>query len=393
MVNPILDAARAYLAKGWRPIPLSRTKGAGNDRGKHPDVESGWQLPAYYEAVAANPDAHFQANHNIGILLSVSRLADVDLDSPEARLLAEAFLPPTPARFGRRSTPRAHWIYRIAGDLPRTTPYDDPAPREGEKARLVELRCLSSRGTPVQSMFPPSLHMPSGEQVQWEGEDAPEPAEVDGESLHAAVGRLAAAALLARRWHEGARHELALCVAGALARAGWAETDAAEFLLAVATAAGDRELSDRRRAVADTYEAFQKGDAITGLPTLEELLGKPVAERFAKWLNLRRAHGTQESDAKPKREAASLRLAKAALESITELFYGHEGTIYVSLKRNGHVETHPLLSKTFENYLAALCNQLSIVPRDSTLAEAVAYLRGEAAKRETAREVHIRVGG
>jgi len=376
----VYRAARAYIERGYAPIPV-------HPREKAPRGE-GWQNRRI-DADAV--EQAFAPNDNIGLLLGEPSgwLVDVDCDCPYARRLAPQFLPPTPMVSGRQSAPDSHYWYRAEGAS--TKKFQDPELTDGgskERMMIVELR-----STGGQSVVPPSVH-PSGEVYQWKQSPPPEPAQVDAAELLQCVQRLAAAALLASRWKEGARHELALATAGALAYAGWAESDAARFVLAVAAAAGDPELSDRRRAVADTYEAVRRGEPATGLPTLAELLGDAVAKKLAEWLNLRR-----ESDAKPvngekqEREAASLRLAKAALESITELFTAQDGAIYVSLRRGGHTETHALRSKTFENYLAALCNALSIVPRESTLSEAIAILRGEAARRGETREVHIRVAG
>ncbi len=132
----------------------------------------------------------------------------------------------------------------------------------------------------------PSIH-PSGERIGWVNASS-EPAQVDSDTLLRACGRLAAASLLARRWAVGQRHELALALSGTLARAGWSEQEALRFVQAIARVAGDTELADRERAVADTYRAIQRGEPATGLPTLSDLLGERTMRAVTEWLGIGR---------------------------------------------------------------------------------------------------------
>ena len=64
--------------------------------------------------------------------------------------------------------------------------------------------------------------MRAGELVRFETGFDGIPANIDADVLVAAVGRVAAVALLARHWPaEGARHRAFLALAGVLARAQW----------------------------------------------------------------------------------------------------------------------------------------------------------------------------
>ncbi len=95
-----LDHARKYQRRGWQPLPIPH-------RTKHP-VITGWQNLKLNESDLAN---HFNGKpQNIGVLLGAKSngLTDIDLDSPEAAKIADYFLPPTTAEFGRASTPRSH---------------------------------------------------------------------------------------------------------------------------------------------------------------------------------------------------------------------------------------------------------------------------------------------
>jgi hypothetical protein len=164
-----LDAARWYLGRGYAPIPLP----AGE---KKPRLK-GWTALRLAES---DLPAHFNGTGNIGILLGEPSgwLVDVDLDSPEARELAEQHLPPTGLKTGRAGSPASHWWYVAPGA--RTKQHRDPVTGES----IVELR-----STGAQTLVGPSVH-PSGE--VYDPLDG-EPARVDAAHLAACVAALAAA--------------------------------------------------------------------------------------------------------------------------------------------------------------------------------------------------------
>ncbi len=168
----IREAAEAYLARGWMPIPVPH-------RSKNPGY-TGWELTRLRpEDIPARFDGQPQ---NIGVLLGEpSRwLIDVDLDHARCVERADQFLPPTPAVFGRPGKPRSHRIYIVAGPV-ATRKF-----KSKSAGMLVELR-----STGMQTIFPPSTHE-SGEPIAWETEGA-EPAVVSPDELLAAVERLASA--------------------------------------------------------------------------------------------------------------------------------------------------------------------------------------------------------
>jgi putative DNA primase/helicase len=136
-------------------------------------------------------------------------------------------------------------------------------------------------------VVPPSRH-PSGEPIEWGGGDR-KPVAISAEVLADAVAELASAALLARAWPSGARHDAALALAGGLARAGWDAPRAVRFVLAVARAAGDPELQDRERAVRDTVDAVARGAQATGFPRLATLISSEAVTRVRGWLRLEAA--------------------------------------------------------------------------------------------------------
>jgi hypothetical protein len=188
---------------------------------------------------------------------------------------------------GRASARASHWWYIARGT--RTVRRRDPS-----GATLIETR--STRG---QTVAPPSLHEDTGELIEWERNG--EPAAVDAPALALARDRIAAVAMLARRWSEGSRHDAALALAGLLLRGGMGQGDAERLVEVVARVAGDHELRDRVRAVSDTAAALAAGGRATGAPRLAELLpdGEAVVAKLREWLGLRESVATAGDDIPP----------------------------------------------------------------------------------------------
>lgn len=145
---------------------------------------------------------------------------------------------------------------------------------------IVELR--SDR---CQTLVPPSVH-PDGELIHWEQDG--EPASADPDVLHRAVRTLAAAALLARHWRGGMRHDAALALGSALLRSGWSEEDAVRFVCRTAEAAGDAEWRDRETAVRDTARKLRANpqEHVTGIPTLKQMLDERIVNCVVEWLGI-----------------------------------------------------------------------------------------------------------
>jgi hypothetical protein len=79
--------------------------------------------------------------------------------------------------------------------------------------------------------------------------------------------------LLLPHWKRGRRHWLALYLAGACARSGYTQDQAAHLVHTIAERAKDNELDDRLRAVATTYKRLHEGGTIIGWGGLRQLLG------------------------------------------------------------------------------------------------------------------------
>jgi hypothetical protein len=122
----ICEAARKHCRQGFAPIPIPyRQKGP---------VQHGWQKLRIIEQTL---QLHFNSQaQNIGILLGQASagLVDVDLDCPEAELLAAEARPDTGLKTGRMSKPKSHFFYRAGGV--KTRKFTDPE----DHSMLVEIR-------------------------------------------------------------------------------------------------------------------------------------------------------------------------------------------------------------------------------------------------------------
>jgi hypothetical protein len=276
-----LDIALRYLRRGLQPVPVPH--------GQKSPTQTGWQN---LEITEANIGDFFGITGNVGVLLGGKSggLTDIDIDCPEALALADEFLPPTGAVFGRNSKPRSHRLYMTRlyeTETKAVIRYAEPAAlaRDGEKtATLVELR-IGGGDKGAQTIFPGSTH-PSGEPVRWDNEG--EPASVDGSNLKKVVAAWAAATLLLRNYPaQGARHDAALVLGGVLARKPGATADEVKrFVSAVARHAGDEQADERGSSAAGAVELLARGEPTPGLPRMREVWGAEVANAAAQWLGL-----------------------------------------------------------------------------------------------------------
>lgn len=184
-MRPVCEAARAYLALGWRILSIPF-------RQKRPILPDWPNLEV--DAASLGDAFPTGAPSNIGVVLGAvsGGLADIDLDCAEAIELAPLVLPNT-WTFGRASKPRSHWLYVVEGGA-RMRRYVDG------RETMVELRSGRAEDKRVQTVLPPSTH-PSGEAVDWtEDADGTEgPRRVTAAELEEAVQKLAVACLFVRR--------------------------------------------------------------------------------------------------------------------------------------------------------------------------------------------------
>jgi hypothetical protein len=175
-----LTHAQSYHRRGWRLVPA--------EPGEKECYRKGWpdlvltleDLPKYFGGTANI--AMILGSHSGGV-------ADVDLDSVEALELADRYLPPTQAVFGRASKPRAHRLYTAGGA--RFASFPDP----GGNTTLLELRADGKDDARHLTLLPPSVA--DGEERFWEGEVIA-PAVVEAAVLQRRCALLAVACLVFR---------------------------------------------------------------------------------------------------------------------------------------------------------------------------------------------------
>ncbi len=309
-----LAAALGYLRRHLFVVPIPRGQKAAVIQG-WPDLRlAETDLPAY-----------FGNGENVGLILGQASggLVDVDLDTHEAVIISQRYLPPTALVSGRPGKPASHRWY-IAGSV-----------SSGEKfADLDGTAIIELRSTGQQTIVPPSVH-PSGESVRWECED--EPARVDGGQLSQAVRLIAAAALIARHWPaQGQRNDAANSLAGMMLRAGWPENSVQQFIGAVVEAAGDEELRQRLRDVISTQKRLAAGRTATGAPTLAAIIGDEVVRRVREWLGLDTKVEVPSTAPSPFASSWPERL-------VHEAFYGLPGEIVRAIEPHSEADPAALL--------------------------------------------------
>jgi hypothetical protein len=202
-------------------------------------------------------------------------LADVDFDNVTGGIRADRFLPANGFVFGRASKPMAHVFY--------TTPtpvvlrqYKDPIKRTEV---VVELRGLTKKGTPCQTMIPPSLH-PSNETlcVVSEGEF---------EHVDNLERRVALFAVTDRLYkylgHRGFGHDARMAVAGLLLQSGATNEEALDVCQTLAEATGN-DAKDAAVVIETTAKAIAAGEPVKGQTALAEMIDPKVVKRLSEWL-------------------------------------------------------------------------------------------------------------
>lgn len=171
------DFLDEYRRRCWALVPIP----AGQ---KGPRIK-GWQTHEF-------SPADFTAGGNVGLILGPrsGETVDIDIDCPEALALADIYLPPTGAEFGRLSKPGSHRLYIAAGAAYEA--FADPV----TGATILELRAQGRDGGGHQTVIPPSVH-PSGEAIEWHGNKIA-PAVFDAAKLRRRCAYLAVACLVAR---------------------------------------------------------------------------------------------------------------------------------------------------------------------------------------------------
>lgn len=373
-IDPVA-AAKDYLRRGWSPVPVPRGE-------KAPRIRAWTQFVCDRSAV----DITFRGR-NVGVLLGARSggLVDVDLDCPEAERLAAITLPATDAVFGRPSKPRSHYLYG-ADPIPKTQKFTAP-----DGSMLLEIR-----STGALTLFPGSQH-PSEEHVVWSEAGAASP--IDSEVLQRRAALLAVASLIACHWPQpGSRENAALALAGGLHRAGVPAAEIPDVVEGIAALARDEEADSRRKAAEATVSKVKAGDAVTGWPTLAQIIDARVVDRCCMWLGVAPDSGCRSGSGggddeqgdgkrgKPRRSGGKISYAKLLVElarkHVVEFFRDGEqsfATYKVGAGGWQHCEHHALRSRPFRRFLRRLFyDNHNTVPGSQAVHDAVEQLDAHA---------------
>lgn len=269
-------AVDAYRALGLKTVQI-------DPQTKAPRALKWQQLDA--------PPEDFSPDDGVGVCYQNTPFVDLDLDWDEAPQIADSLLLQTLC-FGRPSRRAAHRVYRCPDlttgkkfTLPRElSDVRHPLVAERDHERMViEINCNS------QAVWPPTVHQ-SGEVISFEGGLEPTQIEVldieevePGELLRLA-GLIAFSTVCAAAYPStGERHDYVNAICGALVRAGtFSDEEIVAAVGAIAREAGDDEAESRENEItpAETREKVRRGDPVTGLKKLVELMG--VHERMAR---------------------------------------------------------------------------------------------------------------
>lgn len=242
-----------YRGRQWHVIPTERgTPGF-----------AGWQK----KETEAPP---FKSTSGIGVVLGPSGLVDVDLDCPEAVMVAGDLLPQG-AVFGRDSRPSSHRVYRSQAQTRQA--FDDPDLEDARKM-IVELRA-----GPHYTIFPGSVSHKDGLEVRWEGSD--EPPKCDSDEIDRACRAVAIAVVVGRSVGYGQLHDASLALAGALAHGGWSQAEGNAIVAAAMKVAGAKD--DHAADVESTFVKHEDGKPVSS-SKLQEFVSAARMAKLRSWI-------------------------------------------------------------------------------------------------------------
>jgi len=294
----MLNVARQYLDFGFSVIPLAPNS-------KRPALDS-W---AEFQQRRPNLDeiqtwwGNGQQNGIAIVCGQVSGIVVLDIDDPDkfgvALNAVGETLPDTPIvrtrkgwhvyfrypanRIVRRHERLSDWGCELRGDgcyvVAPPTVIDGHryhwAKRNGKLMALGQVPLADCPEWLLDAFGIPFADQPERHELKTEQSPQPSQQTLTPEQ------RNAIKAVLLPHWTEGQRHELALGLAGLLAKSGIAQDEALALLREIADEAKDSEWRDRERALRDSFDRLWKGEAVIGFKRLEEILGENIAALIA----------------------------------------------------------------------------------------------------------------
>ena len=301
----VREYGKKYTLRGWHPVPCVGKKPARwttkvNDKGNTVKTSKGYNklrleeddIEDYFDKERLGINKNIPLNIAI-VADSNKRLTDIDLDSETARLLSPSFLPDTMCMFGRKTSRGSHKLYSVKHSTYKKFYYlKDLNKKKGgdNEVTLLEIRPLDGARYTV---FPPSVHESTGENIAWEkNRDGSfiynkDPAEVEVKDLEECCRELAVATVIADELSEGTRQELILALSGTLFKLGWDKDRVTSFTKPILEQFDDqKDFKDRMQGIDATWRKFNKGEAITGVSKLKELLSPPQFQVVKDWLGI-----------------------------------------------------------------------------------------------------------
>ena len=194
---------------------------------------------------------------NVNLFTGYSNVADIDLDCPEVIELADDFLIPAGIEFGRKSTPRAHRLYKILDlDKKHTRTYL-PFRDSNEDNTLIELRA-HAHYTMCGGIYD------NKEEVVYS--KLGKLTELNYDQLHKSYAMLACAGVIKRKYpNKGLRNEYIKLIVATLFQYKISKDDC----MKIVESAGkhDEELRTRLKRVDNVYNK-DSSEHIQGFPTL-----------------------------------------------------------------------------------------------------------------------------
>jgi len=276
--NEVQDAALRYWDAGYSIVPIRP------DGKKQPAVE--WKQYQRQRMDREKVEEFFHSNPHCGIGIVCGPVSKgftaLDLENEEVfQYVTKKIQKENPALFARLPIARTpsgggHIYFR------------SPTPLKSEKLAytadqknelLAEVR---GEGTYIiVPPSPPEVHSVGNkkpyEMIQGNPKDAPLLNEEEVESLLSVACSLnqwwvQLAIRVVPHWQESKRHDLALYLAGLLAKEKIPLEQAEKLLDTIHLLTGDEESEDRMRALRDTYERHQRGEEVAGYTGLVEIV-------------------------------------------------------------------------------------------------------------------------
>ena len=229
-----------------------------SDFGKKAIAES-WTVRLSKQVKKLDQFKEFQ-NYNIATG-GDSLVVDIDLDCPEALLLADFFLPTTKLEFGRASTPRSHRLLKVI-DLNKKHTRKFFEFKGDEKSMLVEIRA-NKHYTMAMGQYD------NGEKVVWN--TIGRPTEIHWDTLTKAAALLSVACVVLRKYPTPTskmRNEYIKLMVAALWQHKVEKDDCIKIINAVTEVHKDNT-AERLLRVEDIYKR-ERTEQIQGLPKLAE---------------------------------------------------------------------------------------------------------------------------